>query len=223
MTAAYTHIRRIEPLLKPAVFLLSLVPFLWCLYQILLLQGQHPNALGADPGKAIVLFNGEWALRFLILTLAITPLRIYLSWPFVARLRRMLGLYAFFYASLHLSSYAVFLLELRFGDIVQDIVKRPYITVGFSAFLLMAPLALTSTTSMMKRLKSRWKSLHRLVYVIAVLAVIHLVWLTKSDYQEAVVYGSILSLLLAVRVYRRYVRRSGMTASRTSRAPEMRA
>jgi methionine sulfoxide reductase heme-binding subunit len=189
------------PWLKPATFILSLAPFSWCLYQVLLLAQGQQHSLGADPGKAIVLYNGEWALRFLILTLMVTPMRQLLSIPSVARVRRMLGLFTFFYATLHVVSYAVFLLELQFTDILADIIKRPYITVGFAAFLLLVPLAVTSNRWMISRLKKRWKILHKLIYLIAILVILHLTWLTKDDYQEVFFYAMGVALLLGIRAW----------------------
>lgn len=188
--------------LKPLAFILSLMPFSWCLYQVLLLYQGLPHSLGADPGKAIMHFNGEWALRFLILTLMVTPVRQLFFLPLVMKIRRMLGLFTFFYATLHLVSYAVFLLELQFADILADIVKRPYITVGFAAFSLLVPLAVTSNRWMVHRLRQRWKTLHKLVYLISVLVIVHLTWLTKDDYQQVFFYGLSITLLLAFRVYR---------------------
>ncbi len=160
--------------LKPITFILGLAPFSWCLYEVFLLYQGQPHALGADPGKAIVHFNGEWALRFLILTLMVTPIRQLLSFPLIARIRRMLGLFTFFYATLHVVSYAVFLLELQFAEILADVIKRPYITVGFAAFSLLIPLAVTSNRWMISRLRQRWKTLHKLIYLISILVIIHL-------------------------------------------------
>ena len=192
----------VSRVLKPLTFALSLLPLIWCLYQIAALQQGQPHALGADPGKAIVDFVGEWTLRFLILTLAVTPVRKVFGVQILTRIRRMLGLFTFSYACLHLMAYLVFLLELRFTDLVIDVVKRPYITIGFCAFLLLVPLAVTSNKWMIRRLKHRWRVLHKLVYPTAILAIVHLVWLTKSDYQEAFFYGLIMVFLLGYRVYR---------------------
>ncbi len=186
--------------LKVLTFVLSLVPAAWLGGQIWLIASGQPHALGTDPGKAIVLWNGEWALRFLLITLAVTPVRQVFRWPGAARLRRMLGLFSFFYASLHVLSYLFFLLELRFGELVQEIVRRPYITVGFLAFCGLVPLAATSNRWMMRRLKQRWKRLHSLVYPIAVLAIVHLLWLTRSDYREVFLYSAVLVVLLGYRV-----------------------
>ena len=189
-------------LVKPAVFVAALAPALYLLWQVWLsFQGQ-PTALGADPGKAIVHFNGSWALRFLVATLAITPARQLLGWSQLARYRRMCGLYAFFYATLHVASYLLFLLELRFTELVGEVIERPYITVGFLAFCGMIPLAATSNKWMIRRLKQRWQLLHRAVYPIALLALVHLLWLTRSDYTEVTVYAALLLLLLGYRAAR---------------------
>lgn len=188
--------------LKPLTFVLCLLPALWCLHQIAMLQQGLNHDLGADPGKAIVHFIGQWALRFLILTLAITPIRKILGIWILTRIRRMLGLFTFFYVVLHLTSYLAFLLEFRFADLLADVVKRPYITVGFLAFLLLIPLAVTSNRWMIRKLKQRWRTLHQLVYLISILAIVHLFWLTRTDYQEAFVYGAIMVFLLGYRLYR---------------------
>lgn len=188
-------------LLKPATFILSLLPLTWIFYQVWLLQAGTSHDLGADPGKAIVLFFGEWTIRFLVITLALTPLRTLLEETWPIRVRRMLGLFTFFYASLHLVSYAVFLLELDLGNIARDLVKRPYISVGFAGWLLLLPLAVTSTNAMVRRLGRHWRSLHRLVYCVAVLAVLHVFWLAKSSYFDAFFYGSLLLFLLASRYF----------------------
>jgi sulfoxide reductase heme-binding subunit YedZ len=186
--------------LKPAVFVLCLLPLAYWIYQVVALTLGYTHQLGADPGKAIVKFNGEWTLRFLLLTLCVTPLRQMFAWNRLAQLRRMLGLFCFSYASIHLMSYMTFLLEFRFNDIAADIVKRPFITVGFIAFMALLPLAITSNSWMVRRLQRRWKTLHKLVYVILILALIHLLWLTRSDYTEAAVYAAVGLLLLGHRI-----------------------
>ncbi|HHI77041.1 MAG TPA: sulfoxide reductase heme-binding subunit YedZ, partial [Gammaproteobacteria bacterium] len=144
--------------------------------------------------------TGDWALRLLLATLAMTPLRrlLHAAWPL--RLRRMLGLYAFFYASLHFLIWLVLDQELRWDAILADIAKRPYVTVGFTAWLLMLPLALTSTRAAMRRLGRRWARLHRLVYPTAVLGVLHYLWLVKVDITEPLIYGAILAVLLLARL-----------------------
>lgn len=188
-------------MLKPLTFLLASLPFGYILWQVYLLQTGAPNVLGADPGKEIVLHQGEWAIRLLLLTLMVTPLRQLTGWNSLQKVRRMLGLFAFFYASTHLLAYLVFLLELDFANLVADVQERPYITVGFTAYLLLVPLAITSTNWMMRRLRKNWVLLHRLVYGVGILAVIHVAWLAKSSYAEAVVYGAIVVLLLFFRVF----------------------
>ncbi len=188
-------------MLKPLTFLVSSIPFGYVLWQVYLLQTGAPNSLGADPGKEIVLHQGEWAIRFLLITLLITPLRQLTGWNSLQKIRRMLGLFTFFYASTHLLAYVVFLLELDFANLAADIQKRPYITVGFAAYVLLVPLAITSTNWMMRKLRKNWILLHRAIYGIGILAVIHVAWLAKSSYAEAVAYGAIVVLLLFLRVF----------------------
>ena len=143
--------------------------------------------------------TGEWTLRFLLLTLMITPLRRLSGKSWLIKLRRMLGLYAFFYACLHFITYIWFDHYFDWVEIIKDIPKRPFITVGFSAFVLLIPLAVTSTNKMMRRLKKNWVKLHRLVYVIAVLGVLHFLWLVKADTLEPLIYAGILLILLGSR------------------------
>ncbi len=179
--------------LKPAVLALGLLPF------GLLAWGALRNDLGANPLETVMHGTGDWTLRFLLLTLAMTPLRraLGVAWPL--RLRRMLGLFSFFYACLHLLTWLVLDQELAWHNIVTDIAKRPYITVGFAAWLMLLPLALTSTRGMMRRLGRNWSRLHRLVYVIGVFGVLHYAWLVKEDLREPLIYGLVLALLLAAR------------------------
>ncbi len=186
---------------KVLTFLLSLGPLAYSVFQVYLLQTGSAHALGADPGKALVLMQGEWTIRFLVLTLLITPLRRLTGWNRPQKIRRMLGLFTFFYASLHLLAYMVWLLELDFANLWSDIIKRPYVTVGFSAYLLLIPLVITSTNGMMRRLGHRWLKLHRAIYAVAALAVTHLLWLSKSSYAEAAFYGALIGLLLLARVF----------------------
>ena len=187
-------------MLKVLVFTGGILPLAWSLWQVYLLQTGGSHVLGPDPGKALVLMQGEWAIRFLLLTLAVTPIRRLTGWNGVQKVRRMLGLFTFFYASLHLASYAVFLLELDVTNLYEDILERPYITVGFAAWLLLVPLAMTSTRRMMLWLGKRWALLHRIIYGIGLLAVIHVIWLARSSYAEAFFYGLVLSILLAARL-----------------------
>lgn len=161
------------------------------------------NALGADPVAEIEHRTGLWALRLLLLTLAVTPLRQLSGQPVLLRFRRMLGLYAFFYACLHLSAYLVLDLRGYWTQVFAEIAKRPYITVGFAAWLLMLALAATSTQGWIRRLKRNWGRLHRLVYLVGILAVLHFWWVVKSDVREPALYASILALLLGWRLWRR--------------------
>ena len=170
------------------------------------------NALGADPVAEIEHRLGLWALRFLLLTLAITPLRQLTGWNVLARFRRMLGLYAFAYATLHLAAYLGLDLRGYWMQVFEDIAKRPYITVGFLAWLLLVPLAITSTSGWIKRLGRRWARLHLLVYAIAVLAVLHFWWLVKSDIREPALYAAIAALLLGWRAWRRWKPRTAPSA-----------
>ena len=160
------------------------------------------DALGADPVAEIEHRLGLWALRLLMATLAITPLRQLTGQPVLVRFRRMLGLYAFFYACLHFSAYLVLDLRGYWTLIFEEIAKRPYITVGFSAWLLLLPLAVTSTKGWIKRLGRNWARLHKLVYAAGVLAVLHFWWLVKSDIREPALYAGILALLLGWRAWK---------------------
>jgi methionine sulfoxide reductase heme-binding subunit len=185
-------------LLKPLAFLICLIPFGQLLYRA------YTNDLGANPIDTITRFTGSWSLFILLATLAVTPLRRITGRNDFIRYRRMLGLFAFFYAALHFSTYMVLDLYFDFSAIAKDILKRPYITVGFSALVLMLPLALTSTSAMIRRLGKRWQQLHYLVYAIAILGVIHFYWLVKSDITRPAQYGLVLTLLLAWRLYHRW-------------------
>ena len=181
--------------MKAAVFGLCLAPVL-----VLTWKGLH-NDLGANPIEFITHATGDWTLRFLVFTLSITPLRRLLGLPDLIRFRRMLGLFAFFYGILHLTTYVWLDKFFDWHDIVKDIGKRPFITAGFTAFVLMLPLALTSTAGWIRRLGGkRWQTLHRLVYASAVVGVIHYYWLVKSDIRRPVFYGTLVALLLLYRV-----------------------
>jgi sulfoxide reductase heme-binding subunit YedZ len=182
--------------LKLILFFLSLAPAL------LLLEGALDDALGANPVETLVRSTGDWTLRFLLFTLLITPLRNLTGQSLLLRLRRMLGLFAFFYAGLHLSLYIGLDKFLYWGEILADIYKRPFITVGMLAFLMLVPLAVTSTNAMMRRLGRRWVRLHKLIYVIAVAAVIHFYMLVKADVTEPLIYAAILAVLFIFRLPR---------------------
>lgn len=191
--------------LKVFLFVLALLPLAY------LIAGAFffPEWLGANPAEYITRSVGDWTLRLLLLTLAVTPLRRITGLTGLLRLRRMLGLYTFFYALLHLSAYVSFDHVFDVAEILKDIVKRPFITVGFTCLVLLIPLAVTSTNAMVRRLGAkRWQSLHRLVYLIAPLAVLHFWWMVKRDLTEPIIYALLLALLLGYRLYFR-VRGSG--------------
>ena len=178
---------------KSVVFLLCLIPFMLLVFNAL------THNLTANPIKEITHFTGEWALNFLLLTLAITPIRKLTGLNALIAYRRMLGLYAFFYACLHFATYLVLDQFFDWREILLDVAKRPYITVGFAAFILLIPLAVTSTNKMVQRLGANWRKLHRLVYPIAVFAVLHYLWLVKADILPPLLYAAILALLLMLR------------------------
>ncbi|GAA0578267.1 sulfite oxidase heme-binding subunit YedZ [Caenispirillum bisanense] len=187
-----------SPLLKPLVFAAALLP----LAELLLRLGGLGlwGSLGANPVEAMVRFSGDWALRMLLVALAVTPLRLLTGLGWLARLRRMLGLFAFFYAALHLLLYAGLDQGFDLGRIWADVVKRTYITVGMAAFVVLAALAATSPKAMVRRLGgARWQALHRLVYPAAVLAVAHHALMVKADYAQPILHGVVLAALLAAR------------------------
>ena len=188
--------------LKGLIFLLAL----WPLAKLIVLGYQ--DHLGANPIEKILRNTGFWTLTFLSLTMAVTPLRQLTQRVWLGRFRRMLGLFAFFYGVLHFSTYLVLDQFFDWANIVKDISKRPYITVGFSALVLMTPLALTSTDAMLKRLGGRrWRQLHRLVYLITAAGVAHFWWLVKKDISQPVIFAVLLMISLAIRAF--YARQSG--------------
>jgi sulfoxide reductase heme-binding subunit YedZ len=207
--------QRYRYLYKPLVFVAGLAPLAWMICGALQLFGA---SLGADPVKKLEHECGKTALNFLLLTLSVTPVRNLTGLPQLLRLRRMLGLFVFFYAVVHFTVYLVLDLELNLALVGADIVKRPYITIGFSALLLLVPLALTSTNGMMRRLGRRWQSLHRLIYVIAILAVWHFYWQVKRDVREPLLYMGMLALLFAYRLVR-WRLRSAPRGERATAAP----
>ncbi len=178
---------------KPLVFTASLLPLFWLCW--LGWQGQ----LGANPVETLSHYTGDWSLRFLLLTLTVTPLRRLSGWNGLQKFRRMLGLFAFFYVSLHFGVYLIFDQFFDGHAIIEDVANRPYITVGFAGLLLLIPLAVTSTHKMIKRLGRNWQRLHRLVYLIGILGVLHYLWLVKADLTEPLLYAGILGLLLGYR------------------------
>lgn len=188
--------------LKVLLFILALIP------AGMLLLAFFQDALGANPIEAITHATGDWTLRFLLITLAVTPLRKLTGWHWLIRLRRMLGLFTFFYAVLHFGTYIVLDQFFDWRAVVLDVLKRPYITVGFAAFVLLVPLAVTSTNAMVRRLGGRrWQALHRSVYGIAILGVVHYWWLVKADVFEPLIYALILAVLLGLRAWWREVER----------------
>ena len=204
--------------IKPWVFAACLIPL-----GLLLWRG-FTGGLTANPIEDITHRTGDWTLRFLLIALAITPLRRLTGWAALASFRRMLGLFAFFYVVLHFSTYLVLDFFFAFDLIFDDIVERRYITAGFTGFVLLIPLAVTSTKRMIRRLGGeRWKRLHRLVYVTAVAGVVHYYWLVKIDVREPLIYASILAVLLGVRLWFRFANRSSRIVSRTHRSGDVAA
>ena len=189
---------------KPLGFIAALIPFLWLQCGAL---GLFDVSLGADPTKKLEHVLGKTALNLLLLTLLVTPVRHIANLPHLPRFRRMLGLFAFFYATLHFIVYLSLDLEFNWHTVWSDIAKRPYITLGFTALVLMIPLAVTSTNRMMRRLGRRWQKLHRLVYPIAILGVWHYYWLVKRDVRLPLLYAGILAVLLGYRWFRARLRR----------------
>lgn len=195
--------------LKPVVFVLGLVPLAWVIY------AAGVGRLGPDPVKSLMLFTGEWALRMLLLTLVVSPLQRWTHWSWPMKLRRMLGLFAFFYGCIHFAAFLQFYLGWDFAGLSEELAERPFITLGFSAWLLMLPLAATSTRNMQRRLRGNWQRLHRLVYPAAVLACLHLLWQARSDVGEALAYLLIFATLLAWR-FRRYWQKQRVVAAARS-------
>ncbi len=189
--------RRRPDLLRLAVFSASLLPALWLAFAF------FTDRLGANPFEALTRQSGEWALRFLLLTLAMSPLRDWTGRPWPLRLRRMLGLYAFFYGLLHLTAWLWFDQFFDWPEIGREILKRPFITAGMAALLILTVLAATSPRAMVRRLGRRWKPLHRSVYLAVGLAVLHHFWLVKADLRWPAIYGAIAAGLLGWRLWRR--------------------
>ena len=195
---------------KPLVFVASLAPIAWL---VLCGFGLFGQSLGPDPIKFTLHAIGKTALNFLMITLMVTPVRHITGSTHILRIRRMLGLFAFFYVLLHFMIYLGLDQSFDFGEVVKDIVKRPYITIGFLALLMLIPLAVTSTNRMMRRLGRRWQTLHRLVYVITILGVWHYYWQVKKDVREPLLYASVLALLLGYRAVRSWLKKQSAAAS----------
>jgi sulfoxide reductase heme-binding subunit YedZ len=183
-----------QRVIKPLIFVFCLLPL------VFLTVNFFQDNLGANPFEVLTRDTGEWTLRFILITLAMTPLRQLTGAPWPLRLRRMFGLFSFFYVCVHLSTYLVLDHFFDWEEILRDIIKRPYITFGMLAFILLIPLAVTSTNKMMKRLGKRWKSLHKLVYLVAVLGVLHFFLLVKADLKEPIIYTVILLTLFIARL-----------------------
>jgi methionine sulfoxide reductase heme-binding subunit len=203
----------LHPAAKPLVFIAALIPFAYLLY------GALANTLGANPAEALIRSTGDWTLRFLCLTLAITPLRVVTRTPQLARFRRMLGLFVYFYAWVHFLSYGWLDMSFDLADITKDIIKRPFILVGFTSLLLLTPLAATSFNRAIKWLgAARWQMLHKLVYVIAGLALLHFFWMRsgKNDFAEVAVYAAIIAVLLGWRVWHKFKQKQAIVRTNTA-------
>ena len=189
----------LRPAAKPALFAICLLPFAWLVY------AAAANQLGANPSEALVRATGDWTLRFLCTVLAVTPLRVITKTPALARFRRMLGLFVYFYVVVHLLSYSWFDMEFNVGDIVRDIIKRPFILVGFLSFVLLTPLAATSFNRAIRAMGvKRWQLLHKLVYAVAGLGILHFFWMraAKNNFTEVFVYAAVIAILLGWRLVR---------------------
>jgi sulfoxide reductase heme-binding subunit YedZ len=179
---------------KPGVFILSTIPFLFIFYKI------YFNKLGPEPVKEITHFTGEWTLIFICITLSMTPLKRLTNLTMWVSFRRMLGLFVFFYASLHLLTYVGIDYRFSWKPILNDVFKKKYIFIGFAAWILLIPLAITSSQKMIKLLKNNWKKLHRLIYIIAIFGSLHYIWLSKTIFFKPLVYLVIILVLLALRI-----------------------
>ncbi|MEO6015654.1 MAG: protein-methionine-sulfoxide reductase heme-binding subunit MsrQ [Polaromonas sp.] len=204
----------LHPAAKLVLFIVCLLPFAWLVYRA------FANQLGANPAEALIRATGDWTLRFLCLVLVVTPLRVITNTPALVRFRRMLGLFVYFYVVVHLLSYSWFDMGFDVPDIAKDIAKRPFILVGFSAFVLLTPLAATSFNAAIKAMGlKRWQMLHKLVYVIAGLGLLHFFWMRagKNNFAEVFVYAAIIAVLLGWRV-RQYFNKKGLQPRKTGRS-----
>ncbi len=204
--------QRMRWLIKPAVFTACLLPAAWYAYAAV------TDGLGANPIEALNRGLGDWALRFLLIALAVTPVRQISGWNGLARLRRMLGLFAFFYVTMHVSSYVILDHFFAWKTIWEDILKRTYITVGMLGVLLLLPLAVTSTQGWIRRLGKLWQTLHRAAYIAGIAGVVHFYMMVKADVREPLIYGGILAMLLGWRAVRALRRRNGRRAARPQAA-----
>jgi sulfoxide reductase heme-binding subunit YedZ len=189
-----TDAQLIRRVVKPALWILGLAPLLYLLNRIRL------GDLGFDPIRTVTHFTGRTAIIILFITLTVTPARRITGWNPLIKVRRLIGLFAFFYATIHFLIYAVFDRELSLAGLGEDIAKRPWITVGFTVFLILLTLAITSPQAMVRRLGKRWQTLHRLIYVAAGLAVLHFTWAQKKDIRLPLIYAAVLAVILASRL-----------------------
>ena len=206
----------LHPAAKPIVFLLCLLPFAWLAY------GAFADTLGANPAEALIRATGDWTLRFICIVLAVTPLRVLSKWNGLARYRRMLGLFAYFYVVVHLLCYSWFDMGFDVPEIAKDIAKRPFILVGFAAFVLLTPLAATSFNRAIKAMGGkRWQALHKLIYLIAGLGLLHFFWMRagKNNFNEVFVYAAIIAVLLGFRVVQALRKRAARPSAATSSMP----
>lgn len=203
-------------LIKPLVWLVCVAPLTWLVWAVVLEIRQPGSVLGADSGEAVVLYLGEWGIRMLLFALAVSPLRRWLGWPVLGRVRRLVGLFAFSYLTLHFAAYLGFLAAFEWRSIIEDLTERTYITAGALALLALVPLAATSTRGWQRRLGRRWQRLHRLVFLAAGLGLLHLWWLTKDGYGEVLAYTVVFLVLMGERVsrWRQSHGRSGEAAVR---------
>lgn len=207
----------LHPAAKPILFVICLLPFAWLAWNVLQAQMGNANVLGANPAEYLIRATGDWTLRFICIVLAVTPLRVISNTPTLVRFRRMLGLFAYFYVVVHLLSYSGFDMGFDVADIAKDIAKRPFILVGFAAFVLLTPLAATSFNAAIKAMGAkRWQTLHKLVYVIAGLGLLHFFWMRsgKNNFAEVFVYAAIIAALLGWRVVQ-YIRKKKPKPART--------
>lgn len=212
--AATTVNRLMGPVIKPALFLLAAAPLLKALAEIAMeLFGLGRSSLGANPVEELLNRAGIWGLNLLVLTLCVTPARQLTGWHALGRLRRMLGLYAFFYLALHLTVYLTLDRALEFDTIVEDVIKRPFITIGFTGLVLLIPLAITSLDGLRRRMGRAWARLHSLVYAVVLLGLWHYLWQVKKDIANPLMYAAIVALLLGWRVHRHWQQRRAVRAS----------
>lgn len=208
----------LHPAAKPVLFVICLLPFAWLAWNVVQAQMGNANVLGANPAEYLIRATGDWTLRFICIVLAVTPLRVISNTPTLTRFRRMLGLFAYFYVVVHLLNYSGFDMGFDVADIAKDIAKRPFILVGFAAFVLLTPLAATSFNAAIKAMGAkRWQTLHKLVYVIAGLGLLHFFWMRagKNNFAEVFVYAAIIAVLLGWRVVQ-YIRKKKAKPARAA-------